>query len=125
MHELGIARQVVAAALARSAVRPVRVVHLVVGRLAGVSADSVRFGFAHAAAGTPLEGAELRVREEPALAECRACGARFEAEDLVPTCRCGSLDVAVTGGQDVLVESLEVVAPAEGLEAADPAEPSR
>ena len=117
MHELGIARQVVAAALERSAGRPVRVVHLVVGRLAGVSVESVRFGFAHAAAGTPLEGAVLDVRVEPARASCRSCGERFEAEDLVPTCRCGSLDVAVTGGREVLVESLDVA------ELAEPAGP--
>ena len=122
MHERGIARQVVAAVLARSDGRPVRVVHLVVGRLAGVSIESVQFGFEHAAAGTALEGAELEVREEPALAECRTCGRRFEAQDLVPTCRCGSLDVAVTGGREVLVESVELVAaPLATTEPAGPA----
>jgi hydrogenase nickel incorporation protein HypA/HybF len=111
VHELGIARQVVAAAAEHAAGGQVRVVHLVVGRLAGVSVDSVQFGFDHAAAGTPVEGARLVVRQEPGMAECRACGRRFETDELVPACACGSLDVAVVGGREVLVEAVELAEP--------------
>jgi hydrogenase nickel incorporation protein HypA/HybF len=86
----------------------VTVLRLSVGRLSGVVPDALRFCFELVAEGTPLEGADLVIEEPAGRARCASCGADSEIEDLVLLCPCGSADVAVTAGRDLLVRSVEV-----------------
>ncbi len=109
MHELAIAESVVDAVLGRTGDRKVTVVRLKVGRLAGVVADSVRFCFELVTTGTTLEGAVLEIEEPPGQAHCRACGQDFRLDDLIPFCACGSAEVDVVAGCELLVASVEVV----------------
>ena len=109
MHELAIAESVVSTVLARTADRPVAVVHLRVGRLVGVVPDALTFCFDLATAGTPLEGASLEIEVEPGRARCRSCCDDFGLEDAVLLCPCGSADVEVLAGRDLAVRSVEVV----------------
>lgn len=83
-------------------------IRLEIGRLAGVVADSVRFCFEIVAAGTGLEGAELEIVEPPGVAHCRRCDAMIELRDTVLLCTCGSADLEVLGGTEMLIKEVEV-----------------
>ncbi len=108
MHELAIAESVVSSVLERTEGRPVSVVRLRVGRMAGVVPDALTFCFDLATAGTALEGATLEIEEEHGRAHCRTCGADFTLADAFLLCDCGSADVQLLSGRDLSVTSVEV-----------------
>ncbi len=82
---------------------------LVIGRLSGVSPDSIRFAFELLGPGTLMEQAQICIREPAAVCACRGCGARSEIDELVAVCpRCASQDVAIEGGQELILQSIEV-----------------
>jgi hydrogenase nickel incorporation protein HypA/HybF len=108
MHELAITRAVVAAALDKAGNARVRTVRLRIGRDAGVVPDAVRFCFESVAAGTAAAGARLVIDESRGTAECEACGADFDVDDLLLGCDCGSLDVHVAGADELVVTGVEV-----------------
>ncbi len=61
------------------------------------------------AEGTALEGAELAIEEVPAAGVCRDCGADSVLPDFpLRAVRCGGLDMEVTAGEELLVDSLEL-----------------
>jgi len=108
MHEYGITESVVTAVRERLPDAAISCVHLEIGSLSGVSADSVRFYFGMAAEGTNLEGARLEISEVPARCRCRSCGAEFEPDGPIPLCSCGSPDAAVLSGGSMRIVSVEV-----------------
>jgi hydrogenase nickel incorporation protein HypA/HybF len=109
MHELSIADAVVQIASRHADGRKVTRVELKVGHLRQVVPDALEFAFELVAQGTPVEGAELVMEEIPADVRCRACGAESRLEAFPAHCApCGSLDVEVTGGDELLVEALEL-----------------
>ena len=82
---------------------------LVVGRLSGVHADSVRFAFELLAPGTMLDGAALHIAEPLATSHCQICGVDTPVEELVMRClACGSEQITITGGQDLLLQTIEL-----------------
>jgi len=82
---------------------------LVIGRLSGVNADSIRFAFELLAPQSPLAGAELRIAEPRAVCRCGACGAEVEIDEIVATCpRCGGSDIVFAGGNELLLQSIEL-----------------
>lgn len=108
MHELAIAESVVSTVLERTADRPVSVVRLRIGRLAGVVPDALTFCFELATAGTPIEGASLEIEEVGGQAHCRTCGEDFGLVDAFLLCECGSADVELLSGRELSVTSVEV-----------------
>ncbi len=108
MHELAIAESVIDAVTAKTGSAPVTSVRLEVGVLSGVLTDALRFSFEVAAAGTPLEGAELVVDQPAGRARCADCGSDFGLPDLILLCPCGSSNVRVTGGDELRILSVEV-----------------
>jgi hydrogenase nickel incorporation protein HypA/HybF len=109
MHELAIAEGVVDVALRHARGRPVAVVELRVGHLRQVVPSALEFAFELVSVGTPLEGAELRMEEVPAAGRCKSCGMDTPLPELPLCCRgCGSGDVEVTRGEELLVEALEL-----------------
>ena len=89
--------------------RPVSRVEVRVGHLRQVVPDSLRFAFELITAGTVLEGAELALEEVPARVRCIACEAETELEEFPAHCgECGGLDVEVTAGEELLVDSIDV-----------------
>ncbi len=109
MHELSIAEGVVEVALRHARGRRVAVVELRVGHLRQVVPSALEFAFELVAEGTPLEGAELRMEEVPAAGRCRSCGMETPLPELPLVCRgCGSWDVEVTRGEELLVDPLEL-----------------
>jgi hydrogenase nickel incorporation protein HypA/HybF len=108
VHELSIAESVVQAITSRTAERRVRTVRLEVGRLAGISADALRFCFDLAASDTPVDGAALEIEEPPGSARCVTCGEEFVLTDPILLCSCGSSDVRVLTGEELRILSVEV-----------------
>jgi hydrogenase nickel incorporation protein HypA/HybF len=113
LHELSIVEALIEQVQAeiRRSGHEGRVVHLdiVIGRLSGVNADSVRFAFELLSPDTLLEQAELRIIQTKAICRCEACGAGTEIDELVAECpACGSPRIALEGGQDLVLESIEL-----------------
>ncbi len=108
MHELAIARNIVAIVGEAAAGRPVRRVTLEVGALSGVLPDAIAFCFEAAATGTAIEGATLDLRVIEGRARCRACGNEFVTETLFAPCPCGSRAVDRIQGEELNVKSMEL-----------------
>jgi hydrogenase nickel incorporation protein HypA/HybF len=109
VHELAITESMIAAVAEQVGDSPVRRVTVRIGRLSGVVADSVRFCFDLCAEGTPLEGAALEIVDVPGRARCRTCAAELDLPDLIPLCPCGSADVDILSGRDLVIERVEVL----------------
>jgi hydrogenase nickel incorporation protein HypA/HybF len=108
MHELALARGVLAAALAHADGRRVRRVDVTVGALRQVVPDSLAFNFDVLAQGTPCEGARLEQHLTPARLRCE-CGEVWELQEPSFRCpRCGSARTSVLGGEELLVQAIEV-----------------
>jgi hydrogenase nickel incorporation protein HypA/HybF len=109
MHELSIAEAIVAVAERHAAERAVHAVEVRVGHLRQVMPGALEFAFELTATGTCLDGAELRIERVPAAGRCRDCGAETVLEGFPLTCAaCGGLNVEVTAGEELLVDSLEL-----------------
>jgi hydrogenase nickel incorporation protein HypA/HybF len=109
MHELSIADAIVTIARRHAAGRKVTRVDVRVGHLRQVVPDSLGFAFELVSTDTELEGAELVLEEVPAAVHCEACGADGVLKEFPAVCRaCGSLDVGLIGGDELLVDSLEL-----------------
>ena len=106
MHELAITQGVVDAVTERTGTAPVTSVRLRVGRLSGVVPDAMRFCFELVTAGTPLDGAALEIEQPEGRGRCRACGADLPLADLILLCDCGSADVEVLAGRELVVASV-------------------
>jgi hydrogenase nickel incorporation protein HypA/HybF len=108
MHELAITQGIVEMIVERTDSARVTAVYLRIGKVSGVVPEAVRFCFDLVAAGSPVEGARLEIDEPPGRARCRSCGCAFAVEGLVVLCPCGSADVEVVGGDELLVRAVEV-----------------
>jgi hydrogenase nickel incorporation protein HypA/HybF len=85
-------------------------VELVVGHLSGACADSIRFAFELLAPESPLlEKAELVIDEPKAICHCQKCDAQTMIDELLPSCpKCGSVEIRIEGGQDLLLQTIEI-----------------
>ncbi|HST54377.1 MAG TPA: hydrogenase maturation nickel metallochaperone HypA [Solirubrobacteraceae bacterium] len=109
MHELSIAAAIVDVAARHAAGRRVVRVEVKVGHLRQVVPDSLHFAFDLVAQGTALDGAELAIEHVPAAGCCRDCGERTVLDGFPLCCaQCGSLDVEVLQGEELLVDALEL-----------------
>jgi hydrogenase nickel incorporation protein HypA/HybF len=109
MHELSIAGAVVDIVNRHAGGRRVTKVELRVGHLRQVVPSALEFAFELVAEGTPAEGAVLEMEEVPATVACRRCQSETTLAAFPAQCgTCGSLDVDVTGGEELLVDALEL-----------------
>jgi hydrogenase nickel incorporation protein HypA/HybF len=109
MHEAAIAQGLVEGVTERLPGRAVTSVRVEIGALSGVVPDALRFCFSLATEGTPLAGADLEITEPEAKCECAVCGLAFEPEDdRILLCPCGSANVTVVSGQQLLITSVKV-----------------
>lgn len=109
MHELALTQSIVDTVSTRTNGAQVRIVHLEVGKLSGVVPDAVRFCFELVADGTTLSGATLDISEPAGEAHCRTCELIFPADDFILLCPCGSADVELLHGDQLLIRSVEVL----------------
>ena len=113
MHELSIIEalieQVQGEVRRSGASGRIRRLSLAIGRFSGVHCDSIRFAFELLAPGTPLEAADLDIREPGAECRCHACDARSEITQLVFQCpACASDDVRIEDCGDIILETIEL-----------------
>jgi len=108
MHELGITQEVVAVAADHARGGKIVRVVLEIGKLSAVLPEAVRFCFELCAQDTPVEGAELIIREPPGLARCRSCGGEVVLEQPLGACDCGGIDLDWLSGEQVRIVELEV-----------------
>ena len=114
MHELGLCASIVDAIERRAGDRPVHKVRLRVGRLHHVHPEAFDQSFQVAAMGTVAEDASATLVLLPITARCGSCGGEWEAEEIPLSCpSCGGVDVELTGGDELMLESIEYAAVAE------------
>src|SRR4051812_12085417 len=107
MHELSIADAILQIALAHADGRTIEAIEIKVGHLRQVVPDALAFAFTLVSEGTLAEGAELEMEEVPAAGVCRRCGVESEFVGFPLACRgCGSLDVELVRGEELLVDAL-------------------
>jgi hydrogenase nickel incorporation protein HypA/HybF len=108
VHELGIARNIVAIVSEAANGRPVHRVTLEIGKLSGVMADAIRFCFDIVTEGTALHGATLEILEPAGRASCRGCQREFETTTLAATCACGARDLIYLQGEELKIKTMEL-----------------
>ncbi len=82
---------------------------LVIGKLSGVHADSIRFAFEFLSPDSIARGAELLIDQPRAMLCCGNCHAQREIDELMVCCpQCGAGDVTIEGGQQLLLQSIEL-----------------
>lgn len=112
MHETALMQQllsVVDRAARESGEGPVRVVHLRIGEMSGVSVEALRFAFEVLSRGGVAEGAALECERVPLAVRCAACGATSHPDDYVFRCaRCGSPEIEIIAGREMEVDYIAV-----------------
>lgn len=108
MHELGLCSSIIEAVERRAGERRVARVKVRVGRLHHVHPDAFEQSFAIAAMGTVAEGAGADLVLLPARARCGSCGSESEGDEVPVFCpACGGSGMEVTGGDELMLESIE------------------
>ena len=121
MHEMGLCEAIVEATLRRANGRAVKTVRVRVGGHP-VNPGVIDQGFRLAAAGTVAADANIDLVMTPPTVHCRGCGAHAtvaDAFDLAVCAQCGSVDVEVSGTDEVVLESITLkqgAGPANGAE---------
>jgi len=112
MHEMEVAGNIlelIETEMGRHPDATLRSFEIRVGELSCVQEHSLRFCLEATLKDTPWPEAKIHIVFEAVGARCNACGATFTPKDYVFLCpKCEAMDVAVTGGQEVCLESLEI-----------------
>jgi hydrogenase nickel incorporation protein HypA/HybF len=105
VHELSYCDGVLEAVLLRAGGRRVSSVGVRIGAVHRVVAEAFQQSFAIAATGTVAADARTELTVLPVHGHCMDCRTDFHATDPAPACPgCGSFDVAVDGGDEVVLE---------------------
>jgi hydrogenase nickel incorporation protein HypA/HybF len=111
MHELSLARDLLAAIERKLDGGDARVVRVSVGigAATGIVSDSLRFAFRVICKGTQLDGAELSVTTVAARSRCTSCGMVFEFAGMIGRCpECGRLGGELLSGDEMILRTIEV-----------------
>ncbi len=112
MHELGLCEAIVGAIEKRAGDRPVASVRVRVGRLHHVHPEAFEQSFEMAAAGTVASDARADLVLLPVRARCGSCQEDIEADEIPLACpTCGGIDMELTGGDELTLESIEYQGP--------------
>lgn len=107
MHEIGLCESILGAVQQRAGDRRVERVVVRIGARHGVAAPALKQGFALVSTGTNADGAEIEMEIVPAELTCASCGRQESTTDLLGVCAsCGSPDVTLTGGDDLILARL-------------------
>jgi hydrogenase nickel incorporation protein HypA/HybF len=117
VHELGLSEAIVDATLRRAKGRPVESVRV---RIGGHPVDPavIDQGFRVAAIGTVAADATVDVVLDPLVLHCNSCGQDSPARDalaMVACPACSGVDVELLGNDDVILESISLRAPPNGV----------
>lgn len=108
MHELGLCTSIVDAVERRAGDRPVARVRVRVGKLHHVHPEAFDQSFAIAAMGTVADGADAELVLLPVRARCDSCDACWDGDEIPMACpSCAAVGVALVGGDELVLESIE------------------
>jgi hydrogenase nickel incorporation protein HypA/HybF len=108
MHELGLCASIVDAIERRAGERAVSRVRVRAGRLLHVHPEAFDQSFAVAAMGTVAADAVAELVMLPVRSRCSACRAGWEGDEVPVACpSCGSVQVELVGGDELVLESIE------------------
>jgi hydrogenase nickel incorporation protein HypA/HybF len=114
MHEFGLCEGVLDAVRQRARGRRVAGIRVRFGVRHAVEGESLAQAFAMMAEGTEAAGATVELVTVPAAISCPECGFAGETTDLLAVCpRCGSGDATVSGGDEMVLESITYALPVE------------
>ena len=112
MHEMSIALSIVEAVDAKARLEGagmISSIDLLIGKLAGIEPESLKFCFSAAAKGTLAEDAELVIVEPEGIGECGECGMRFPVTFYYAECpSCRSLRIKIVSGKEFLIQSMTI-----------------
>ncbi len=112
MHEMSIALSIVEAVVSKALAEgsgKISSIDLLIGKLAGIEPQSLKFCFSAAAKGTPAEEALLVIDEPAGIGECGDCGERFPVSFYYAECpECRSLRVNIISGKEFLIQSMTI-----------------
>lgn len=109
MHEFGIAESVLDAVQRRAAGRRVTAMTVRAGALQRIDQASMDTAFELVAAGTVADGARVHLVVVPVTVHCNGCATDSESHDPLAVCgHCGGTDLDLQGGDELLLESLEL-----------------
>jgi hydrogenase nickel incorporation protein HypA/HybF len=108
MHELTVAQSILDVVLKEAGQRKITEISLVLGELACVAEESVKFCFEAISQGTRAEGALISLTKVQASFQCRHCLFEFglDQEGLCPSC--GQRKSDLIRGKEFYIESVEV-----------------
>jgi hydrogenase nickel incorporation protein HypA/HybF len=108
MHEVGLVEGIVETVRQRAGDRPVARVRVRIGTLHHAPDGPMEQAFEMVVAGTELEGATLELIQLPVTSTCQACGQATTGPDRDLSCpACGSIAMAYSGGDELILESIE------------------
>ena len=109
MHELSIANMLLGmvAEHAPSGV-VVRSVRVEAGPMQAIEPEAMRLAWLATTDSTPLHGATLDLRMMPFDLRCPHCGRGWQSDDLFQPCVCGCDRPRVTGGDRLILVSIDV-----------------
>jgi hydrogenase nickel incorporation protein HypA/HybF len=122
VHELSICTSLASIVEEHAAGRRVEQVLLDIGHLRQVVPDTLRYSWEIVVSGTALDGSVLEVNHIPAVIACRTCATATTIDVPVFRCPCGSTDVDVTSGRELLVRSLVLADPVPATSGGDPSD---
>ena len=112
MHEMSIALSIVEAVDAKArqeGAGMISAIDLLIGKLAGIEPESLKFCFAAAAKGTLAEDALLVIEEPEGVGECGECGMMFPVTFYYAECpSCRSLRIKIVSGEEFLIQSMTI-----------------
>jgi len=111
MHELSIASELLQQVASKvEMVASVREVHLRLGKMSGINADSLLFGFEALAPTMGYENVKLHIEEMRSLIRCRMCNYEDTLDDFdqirMPCPQCGNFDRSVNGGMECTLDHI-------------------
>ena len=107
MHEYGLCEGVLETVRQRAGGRQVAGIRVRFGIRHAVVEESLAQAFSFVAAGTEAAGAVVELVTVPATIDCGDCGLRAETTDVLALCpRCRGDNVTITGGDEMILESI-------------------
>ncbi|WP_076790511.1 hydrogenase maturation nickel metallochaperone HypA [Chlorobium sp. KB01] len=112
MHEMSIALSIIEAVEAKAreeGAERISGIDLVVGKLAGIQPESLRFCFSAAAKGSMAESALLQIEEPEGIGECLECGRKFPVSFCYAECpECRSLKIGIVSGEEFRIQTITI-----------------
>lgn len=107
MHELSLVANILEQTQRHAEGRQVKTITLSIGVLTCADPGAMHFCFTACREEAGLAATELVIQRQFAQGQCRRCGQQFIVTSAIQPCKCGSLDVDLQGGDDIVLTELE------------------